>query len=148
MNHREQMRRRLRKQDRIAMILGSAPSQEEFLAALAVQEDLDWQRITTFQMDEYIGLTGDAPRILDASCGNDYSAACGLGLFTTLARKKIPLTTIAQPKYRMGRLPMQILYELIQGRASLGDGYNLVESPLVVRESTAPAPSANGRGST
>lgn len=43
---------------------------------------------------------------------------------------------------------MQILYESIQGRASLGDGYNLVESPLVVRESVAPAPSANGRGST
>ena len=58
----EQMRRRLRKQDRIAMIFASAPSQEEFLAALAVQEDLDWQRITTFQMDEYIGLTGDAPQ--------------------------------------------------------------------------------------
>lgn len=59
-----------------------------------------------------------------------------------------PLTTIAQPKYRMGRLAMQVLYELIQGRASLGDGYNLVESPLVVRESTAPAPNFNGRGST
>jgi len=57
-----------------------------------------------------------------------------------------PLTTIAQPKYHMGRLTMKILYELIQGHASLGDGYNLVESPLVVRESTAPAPSANGHG--
>jgi DNA-binding LacI/PurR family transcriptional regulator len=59
-----------------------------------------------------------------------------------------PLTTIAQPKYRMGRLAMQILHESILERPSLGDGYNLVESPLVVRESTAPAPNGNAGEST
>ncbi len=50
-----------------------------------------------------------------------------------------PLTTIAQPKYRMGRLAMQILYRMMQGQPPPGDGYTLVESPLIVRESTAVA---------
>jgi glucosamine-6-phosphate deaminase len=58
----EQMRQRLRKQSRISMIFAAAPSQEEFLAALATQENLDWQRVTAFQMDEYIGLPADAPQ--------------------------------------------------------------------------------------
>lgn len=48
-----------------------------------------------------------------------------------------PLTTIAQPKYRMGRLAMQILYRMIQGYPPPGNGYTLLESPLIVRESTA-----------
>jgi LacI family transcriptional regulator len=50
-----------------------------------------------------------------------------------------PLTTIAQPKYRMGRLAMQLLRRINEGHPS-GDGYTLMESPLVVRESTGPVP--------
>ena len=52
-----------------------------------------------------------------------------------------PLTTIAQPKYRMGRLAMQILRRMIEGTPPPEDGYTLVESSLVIRESTAPATS-------
>lgn len=55
-----------------------------------------------------------------------------------------PLTTIAQPKYRMGRLAMQLLRRVIQGHPPPGDGYTLMESPLTVRESTGPAPSGSG----
>ncbi len=51
-----------------------------------------------------------------------------------------PLTTVAQPKYSMGKLAMQILRQMIQGNLALGDGYTLLESPLVVRESTGLAP--------
>ncbi|MDR7520216.1 MAG: LacI family DNA-binding transcriptional regulator [Armatimonadota bacterium] len=54
-----------------------------------------------------------------------------------------PLTTIAQPKYRMGRLAMQLLRRIIQGHPLPGDGYTLMESPLVVRESTGPAPAGD-----
>jgi len=50
-----------------------------------------------------------------------------------------PLTTIAQPKYRMGRLAMQLLRRVMQGQPSPGEGYALMESPLIVRESTGPA---------
>lgn len=51
-----------------------------------------------------------------------------------------PLTTIAQPKYRMGELAMQIIRQMVQGHMTFADGYTLLESSLVVRESTGPAP--------
>ncbi len=54
-----------------------------------------------------------------------------------------PLTTIAPPKHRMGRLAMQTLRRMIQGQPPPEEGYTLMESPLIVRESTAPAPSSN-----
>jgi DNA-binding LacI/PurR family transcriptional regulator len=63
-----------------------------------------------------------------------------------------PLTTISQPKYRMGRLAMQLLHRMIQGQPLPGEGYTLMESPLIVRGSTGPAatgstgPAAAGNG--
>jgi DNA-binding LacI/PurR family transcriptional regulator len=59
-----------------------------------------------------------------------------------------PLTTLAQPKYRMGRLAMQLLRRIIQGQPSPGEGYTLMESPLIVRESTGPAPESGPRGAS
>lgn len=52
------------------------------------------------------------------------------------AHSNPPLTTIDQPKYRMGRLAMQMLRKLMDGDTSAG-GYMLMESPLITRESTA-----------
>ena len=54
-----------------------------------------------------------------------------------------PLTTVDQPTYRMGKLAMQMLRHLMQGQPIPGDGYTLVESPLIVRESTAPLTGSN-----
>lgn len=47
-----------------------------------------------------------------------------------------PLTTIDQPKNRLGKLAMRMLRQMMQGEAIQGTGYTLLESPLVVREST------------
>lgn len=52
----------LRKQDKVTMIFASAPSQSEFLAALARNTAIDWSRIEAFHMDEYIGLAADHPQ--------------------------------------------------------------------------------------
>jgi len=49
-----------------------------------------------------------------------------------------PLTTINQPKYRMGQLAMQMLRQMIEDNYTPPRGYTLMESPLVVRESTGP----------
>ncbi len=49
-----------------------------------------------------------------------------------------PLTTVSQPRYQMGQLAMRMLRQMIQGETHLGGSYTLVESPLIVRESTAP----------
>jgi LacI family transcriptional regulator len=55
-----------------------------------------------------------------------------------------PLTTISIPKYRMGKLAMQVLRQMTMGETVNGNGYMLLESPLVVRASTAVVASADG----
>jgi DNA-binding LacI/PurR family transcriptional regulator len=51
-----------------------------------------------------------------------------------------PLTTVEQPKAYMGSLAMRMLRELMDRRLGLGGGFTLLESRLIVRESTGPAP--------
>ena len=56
------------------------------------------------------------------------------------AHSNPPLTTIDQPKYRMGRLAMQTLGKLMDGdvaNPNASGGYTLMESPLITRGSTA-----------
>ena len=52
----------LRQQDQVNLIFAAAPSQNEFLAALAADDSIDWTRLNAFHMDEYIGLPADAPQ--------------------------------------------------------------------------------------
>ncbi|WP_420832478.1 glucosamine-6-phosphate deaminase [Paenibacillus periandrae] len=49
-------------QSEVRMIFAAAPSQNEMLQALAADKDIDWNRVTAFHMDEYIGLPADAPQ--------------------------------------------------------------------------------------
>lgn len=56
------MRDLLARQPWVRMIFAAAPSQNEFLAALCEQADLDWGRVEAFHMDEYVGLPEDAPQ--------------------------------------------------------------------------------------
>ena len=44
------------------MIFAAAPSQNELLYALATDKEIPWNRINAFHMDEYIGLSADAPQ--------------------------------------------------------------------------------------
>jgi glucosamine-6-phosphate deaminase len=44
---------------RAAAIFASAPSQNEFLAALGSDPTVPWERITAFHLDEYVGIAGD-----------------------------------------------------------------------------------------
>lgn len=52
----------LSQQEYINIIFASAPSQNEFLAALIKQPGIDWKRVNAFHMDEYIGLPENAPQ--------------------------------------------------------------------------------------
>ena len=47
--------------DEINIIFAAAPSQNDFLKELS-KANVDWSRINAFHMDEYIGLTEDAPQ--------------------------------------------------------------------------------------
>jgi glucosamine-6-phosphate deaminase len=46
----------------INVIFAAAPSQNEVLASLVADKDIDWSRINAYHMDEYIGLDADAPQ--------------------------------------------------------------------------------------
>jgi glucosamine-6-phosphate deaminase len=54
--------RRLVAQDgRASVIFASAPSQNEFLAALRADATVPWPRVTAFHLDEYVGVGADHP---------------------------------------------------------------------------------------
>jgi glucosamine-6-phosphate deaminase len=57
----EAIRDLLARDGRAAVIFASAPSQNEFLAALLREPAIDWPRITAFHLDEYIGIAPDHP---------------------------------------------------------------------------------------
>ena len=46
----------------VNMIFAAAPSQNEVLYALATDTEIPWNRVNAFHMDEYIGLSADAPQ--------------------------------------------------------------------------------------
>lgn len=52
----------LAEKEQINVIFAAAPSQNEVLAALVADRDIDWSRINAYHMDEYIGLAADAPQ--------------------------------------------------------------------------------------
>lgn len=44
------------------IIFAAAPSQNEVLATLVASTRIDWSRVRAFHMDEYIGISADAPQ--------------------------------------------------------------------------------------
>ena len=57
-----ELRRLLDERGRAVGIFASAPSQNEFLAALAATPGIDWRRVKGFHLDEYAGMREDAPQ--------------------------------------------------------------------------------------
>ena len=51
----------LAREGRAAVIFASAPSQNEFLAALRQEPGIDWPKLTAFHLDEYVGVAPDHP---------------------------------------------------------------------------------------
>jgi glucosamine-6-phosphate deaminase len=47
--------------DGVGIVFAAAPSQDETLAALVSQRDMDWSRVVAFHMDEYLGLDSNHP---------------------------------------------------------------------------------------
>lgn len=50
----------LAQKESIRIVFAAAPSQNEMLGALASDREIEWQRVTAFHMDEYIGLPDGA----------------------------------------------------------------------------------------
>lgn len=56
------LRELLREKDEVNVIFAAAPSQNEMLDTLASAPGIDWGRVNAFHMDEYVGLSPDAPQ--------------------------------------------------------------------------------------
>jgi glucosamine-6-phosphate deaminase len=56
-----EIRALLARDGRAAVIFASAPSQNEFLAALRATTGIDWRRLTAFHLDEYVGMGPSHP---------------------------------------------------------------------------------------
>ena len=48
--------------DSISIIFAAEPSQKEFLETLSLQPNIEWNRVTAFHMEEYVGLPADDPQ--------------------------------------------------------------------------------------
>ncbi len=57
-----ELRRLIRERQRAIGIFASAPSQNEFLAALIATPDIEWTSVIAFHLDEYLGLNEEAPQ--------------------------------------------------------------------------------------
>lgn len=58
----DEIRACLRRQPEVRIVFAAAPSQSEMLARLCDEKDIDWTRVSAFHMDEYLGLSSDAPQ--------------------------------------------------------------------------------------
>lgn len=58
----EKIKELLLKKSEINMIFAAAPSQNDVLKALVEDKSIEWNRVNAFHMDEYIGLSKDAPQ--------------------------------------------------------------------------------------
>ena len=58
----ECIKKLLAEKEEINMIFAAAPSQNETLAGLVADQTIDWKRVNAFHMDEYVGLSSDAPQ--------------------------------------------------------------------------------------
>ena len=57
-----ELRERLSYQLAVRMVFAAAPSQREALDALVAEAGIDWNRVTAFHMDDYLGLPEGAPQ--------------------------------------------------------------------------------------
>jgi glucosamine-6-phosphate deaminase len=74
---------------RARIIFAYAPSQREFLAALAV-EDVPWPRVEAFHMDEYIGLSPDAEACFSAFLERSLFSRVSAGAFHVIDGSAAP----------------------------------------------------------
>lgn len=58
----EKIARLLKKKEYLNIIFAAAPSQNEFLSSFS-KKAIEWKRINAFHMDEYVGLSAEAPQL-------------------------------------------------------------------------------------
>ncbi len=58
----EDMKRIISEKGSLRMMFAAAPSQNTTIRALLVREDIPWEKVTAFHMDEYLGISEESPQ--------------------------------------------------------------------------------------
>lgn len=106
----------LQQKDQIRMIFASAPSQNQFLEYLRNEPGIDWNRVTVFHMDEYIGLAPDSDQ--------RFSKFLNDRLFDIVKPGKVHLIDSSNEEEKEKRLYSQLLKEAPIDIVCLGIGEN------------------------
>jgi len=59
------MKRVIKERGQVTMVFAAAPSQNEFLAHLAIKKNLDWSKVVCFHLDEYVDLPRNHPNTFE-----------------------------------------------------------------------------------
>lgn len=52
----------LTRKSEVNIVFASAPSQNEFLAEMLNRDDIEWEKVNAFHLDEYVGIDPEAPQ--------------------------------------------------------------------------------------
>lgn len=103
------LRECLARQGTVRMVFAAAPSQTEFLDALAAEPAIDWRRVTAFHMDEYLGLAADAPERFGVWLTDHFFSRLPFGAVHLIAGETDPEHETARYARLLAEAPIDIV---------------------------------------
>jgi glucosamine-6-phosphate deaminase len=129
------LRQRLGQQERVRMVFAAAPSQTAMLAALREEPEIDWQRITAFHLDDYVGLADDAPQRFGNWLVNEFFRYVHLGEVHLMNPGDDPEQGCRDyaEKLNQGPIDIALLGVGINGHLAFNDPPAVLDDPLTVK---------------
>jgi len=92
------------------IIAATGASQFEFLDALTKISDIDWKRVEMFHLDEYVGVSGQAPASFCKYLRERLIDKVGLEKYHLLDGTRAPATVIEQVSAEIRKAPINIAF--------------------------------------
>jgi len=92
------------------IIAATGASQFEFLDALTKISDIDWKRVEMFHLDEYVGVSGQAPASFCKYLRERLIDKVGLEKYHLLDGTQAPATVIEQVSAEIRKAPIDIAF--------------------------------------
>jgi glucosamine-6-phosphate deaminase len=92
------------------IIAATGASQFEFLDALTKISDIDWKRVEMFHLDEYVGVSGQAPASFCKYLRERLIDKVGLGKYHLLDGTQAPATVIERVSAEIRKAPIDIAF--------------------------------------
>lgn len=103
------LREALAEQDRVRIMFAAAPSQLEMLRTLRTAPDIDWARVAVFHMDEYLGLSPDAPQLFGRFVTVELAGAVRPGQVHLIRSDGDPAGSVQQYAELLAQAPLDIV---------------------------------------